>query len=363
MSASPEIDDSARPNRLRRAGMFVLAVALGSVVVAFTAWGALFLWYSPLPFAPLRLGLAIAFVLGTVASISLMRNRWRTLAVFLAVVAGLITWFLLIPPSLDRDWAREVAVLPTATIDGDLVTIRNIRNFDYRTDTDFTPRYYDKTFDLRKLESTDIIAVYWGSPAIAHLMVSFGFGGNDFIAFSIEMRPEHGEQTSMIESFFRKYELICIAADERDVIRVRTNFRTPREDVHVYRTRMPLEIQRDFFMSYVNDIDAMSREAQWYNTLDDNCTTGVLARTRSYHGVARYNWRLLLSGYAPEYLYALAGIDTSMPFEQLRQRCLVNSRAESSGDAADFSVRIREGQPKPKPYTMTEYDAARGSDH
>ena len=133
-------------------------------------------------------------------------------------------------------------------IAGDRVTLRNIRDFDYRTETDFTPRYYDRTFDLQQLDSVDLIAVYWAGDAIAHIMVSFGFAGQDFVTFSIETRKERTEGYSAIKGFFKQYELIYVVGDERDLIGVRTTYRQPREDVYLYRTRIPPERARSLFL-------------------------------------------------------------------------------------------------------------------
>ena len=125
-------------------------------------------------------------------------------------------------------------------INGDLVTIHNIRNFDYRTETDFTPRYYTKTFDLREVDSVDVIASYWMGDAIAHIFLSFGFSGKDFIAISIETRRQRHQSYSTVAGFFKQYELFYVVADERDLIRLRTNYRKdPPEDVYIYRTRAP----------------------------------------------------------------------------------------------------------------------------
>lgn len=346
--------EAARPALTRRLLGIILIAVVALIVVGMTGWGALFLYCLGLP-GPLRLTLAAAFVLGVIASFVLLRNRRHALLIFAVACAALLTWYFSRRPSNDRNWAPSVAVLPTATVNGDLIEIKNIRNFDYRTAAEFTPRYYDKTFDLTKLESADLICVYWGMPAIAHVMASFGFGGDDFVAFSIEMRNEEGEANSMLRSFFRNYELICIAADERDVIRVRTNYRSPHEQAYLFRTRLPIEDQRKVFLNYVQTIDELSRTPQWYNTIDDNCTTGVLKQTRGYKRRARYNWKILLSGYADEDAYELGMLDTSIPLAELRARGLVNKRAQAANQSADFSLRIREGVPLPPPMTMEEY--------
>ena len=182
-------------------------------------------------------------------------------SVFLAVFLLIVVWWITIPPSNNRDWQDDVAILPYATIQDNLVTIHNIRNLNYRTETDFDVHYYDKTFDLNSLDSVDFIAVYWMGDAIAHIIISFGFQETDYIAFSIETRKEKGEGYSAIKGFFKQYELIYIAGDERDLLRVRTEYRNPQEDVYLYRTRMPRDRARKLFMEYIKQINSMKENA------------------------------------------------------------------------------------------------------
>jgi hypothetical protein len=239
-------------------------------------------------------------------------------------------------------------VLPFATFDGDLVTIHNIRNFDYRTETDYTPRYYDKTYDLRRLDSADIIAVYWMGEAIAHIMVSFGFAEQDFVTVSIETRKERGEAYDTVKGFFRQYELIYIVGDERDLIRLRTNYRKePPEDAYLFRTNAPPENVRRFFLSYFKKINELKDHPEFYNTLTTNCTTNVLMHARVNPGRGAYSWKILLSGYAPLYTYERGRLDTSLSFEELKRRSHINAAAQAAEQAADFSQRIRAGVPKP----------------
>src|SRR5262249_10190001 len=222
-------------------GLIILLACIA--IVAMAGWGALAIYYSNLAGEGLRIILAAAFALFGAAVLVwylFSTRRTRPCVVFLAVFLLLVAWWSTIPPKQDRDWAPEYAKPAHATINGDLVTIHNIRNFDYRTETDFTPRYYDKTFDLRQLDSVDLIASYWIGDAIAHTIVSFGFAGKDFLALSIETRRERYESYSSIAGFFKQYELFYVVADERDLIRLRTNYRKdPPEDVYLYRTRAP----------------------------------------------------------------------------------------------------------------------------
>jgi Domain of unknown function (DUF4105) len=327
---------------LRAAGIAGLALLIAGV----TVWAALAIYYSDLGGEPLRLGLAAAFALGTLGAFLFLPNRRRTLVGFGVAFAAVLLWWTSIEPSNEREWQTEVALLPYATQDGDLITLHNVRNFDYRTEQDYVPRYDDRTFDLRQLDAVDLIAVYWAGEAIAHIMVSFGFAG-EHIAFSIETRKEKGEVYSSIAGFFRRYELIYVVGDERDLIRVRSNYRRPQEQVYLYRTRARPENARRLFLEYVGKINQLKEQPEFYNTLTTNCTTDVWYLVRALTGQLPLDWRVLLSGHFPEYAYDLGSLDTSVPFAELKARSLINDQAHAADEDPDFSDRIREGLPRP----------------
>jgi Domain of unknown function (DUF4105) len=336
---------------MRHVGGWLKALGIaciGLAVAGATVWAALAVYYSDLPGEPLRFGLAAAIPLGTLAAFLLLPNRRRTLLGFGAAFAVLLLWWTSIAPSNERDWQTDVAVLPYATRDGDLVTLHNVRNFDYRTEQDFVPRYDDRTFDLRQLDAVDLIAVYWAGDAIAHIMVSFGFAG-EHVAFSIETRKEKGEAYSSIAGFFKRYELIYVAGDERDLIRVRTSYRRPEELVYVYRTRMNPENARHLFLEYIGKINQLKDRPEFYNTLTTNCTTDVWSLVRALSDRVPLDWRVLLSGHFPEYAYDLGSLDASLTFAELRAISQINAKAHAADQASDFSARIRAGLPHPKP--------------
>jgi Domain of unknown function (DUF4105) len=327
--------------------MFLISISLA----AMTAWGALAIYYSNLTGDGLRTILAALFALFGAAFLVwylFAAKRTRPCIIFLAVFLLLVAWWSTIPPSQDRDWAPEYTKLVHATINGDLVTIHNIRNFDYRTETDFTPRYYDKTFDLRQLDSVDVIASYWMGDAIAHIFLSFGFAGKDFLAISVETRRERGESYSTIAGFFKQYELFYVVADERDLIKLRTNYRKdPPEDVYLYRTRAPADNARRLFLDYIREINSLAEKPEFYNALTTNCTTSILTHTRVNQGNLPLSWKVLLSGFVPQYLYERGAIDTSLPFEELKRRSHINAAAQAADTAPDFSQRIRATLPMP----------------
>jgi len=320
-----------------------LAVALSGV------WGSLALLYASPNTHGLGSGLALAFALFSLLALLALvfrRWRWRALAVQLLLFGLLLWWWSSIAPSNDRDWQVDMSRLPyvttEVTTEGERFKVHNIRNFDYRSEFDYTPGWYDKSFDPRKLEGIDLVAVYWMGPAIAHIFVSFAFAGGDQLAISIEARKEKGEGYSTLKGFFRQYELYYVVADERDVIRLRTNYRKdPPEDVYVYRVQGSVENGRRLFVEYINKINYLYKNPEFYNTLTTNCTTNIWLHTKVNAEHLPFSWKILASGYVPEYVYEAGKLDTSMPFAELQRSAYVNPRAQASDAAPDFSQRIR----------------------
>lgn len=330
-----------------RSTIVVGLVLLGLLTIATGGWGVLAILFSGSQDDRMRTALATAFAMAaltTLIGLGFSPWRWKALALYFALFAGLLVWWSRLEPSNERDWQPDVAVLPYATVDGELVTVHNIRNFDYRSETDYTPAWYDKRFDLRKLQGVDLIAVYWMGPAIAHVFLSFDFGGNDHLAVSIETRKEKGEGYSTLKGFFRQYELYYVVADERDVIRLRTNYRRdPPEEVYLYRLQGDIENGRRLFIEYMRIINALQTRPEFYNTLTTNCTTAIWMNTRVNPTHMPFDWKILASGYLPELLYQQGRLDShGLPFAELQQRVHVNARAQAADQAADFSQRIRE---------------------
>lgn len=330
-----------------RSATVVGLVLLGWLIVAAGGWGVLAIAYSGPHDDRLRNGLAAAVAiaaLATLIALCMPRWRWRAVGAYLVVLVVLGAWWHGLKPSNQRDWLTDVAVLPHVTIEGDVVTVHNIRNFDYRSETDYTPAWYDKRFDLRKLQGVDLVAVYWMGPAIAHTFLSFDFGGGDHLAVSIETRKEQGEGYSTLKGFFRQYELYYVVADERDVIRLRTNYRRdPPEDVYLYRLQGDLDNARRLFREYMHRINALHERPEFYNTLTTNCTTAIWMNTRVNASHLPFDWKILASGYLPEFLYQQGRLKThGLSFAELQQRAHVNARAQAADGAADFSRRIRE---------------------
>src|SRR5262245_9234987 len=130
----------------------VLGILLASpIVVALTAWAGLAIWFDGPRSRPVAGALIAAFVLGTLAAGVLVRPAWRSFGVFAALWLVVFVWWRSLAPSNDRDWQPDVARPATAELHGDLLTIHNVRDFDYRSETDFTERWETRTYDLSKL--------------------------------------------------------------------------------------------------------------------------------------------------------------------------------------------------------------------
>jgi hypothetical protein len=284
--------------------------------------------------------LALATVAGLVTS-----RRWLAVTIYAVVIALVFAWWSTIRPSNDRAWQPDVARNVTATIDNDRLVVDNVRNFNWRSDQDFDQRWEQRSYHLSQLHDVDLILSYWSGEAIAHLIVSFGFNDGRRLDFSIETRKERGEEYSTIAGFFRQYELLIIAADERDIVRVRSNVRG--EDVRIYRLRMPPKYARQLLEEYVDDVNALSREPRWYNTATGNCTTLVFGMVHTLRPGLPLDYRVLLSGYLPNYAYDVGATDTSMPFEQLRALSRIHDKAMQADGDPDYSRLVRVGIPVP----------------
>lgn len=259
----------------------------------------------------------------------------------------LAAW-LSLKPSNNRPWQDDVAKTAWAEINGDDITIHNFRYCHYRAEFDYTCDWLTRTYRLSELRGIDIAITYWGSPYIAHPIVSFWFGGNDYVAASIETRKQVGIGYSAILGFFRKYELIYLFSDERDLIRLRTNFRTG-EEVYLYRTTAGPVWSRELFLQYVQQANQLRDHPQWYNALTRNCTTVIFHFMRLIgplpNGTSRFDWRILLNGRADEMLYNGGNFDSTIPFTELKQAVHINDAARKADDSPDFSRLIRIGRP------------------
>lgn len=249
---------------------------------------------------------------------------------------------LITSPSNARDWNNDQNILPYAEIDDNLVSIHNIRNFSYASTTSYVTNYYDKVFDINKIKRAwYIVEPFSGIPGSAHTFLSFEFEDEQFISVSVEIRKEKGESYSPIKGLFNQYELMYVIADERDVIKLRSNYR--KDLVYVYPTKASKEKVQALFMDIIARANDLKDNPEFYNTITNTCTTNIVNHINKItpNRVPLFNLRILLPENSDRLAYGLGLIDTDLSFEDARVRYFINDRAMKYADYEDFSVRIR----------------------
>jgi len=306
------------------------------------AWATLAIYYSNLPTAELRLGFAAAFAVFAIWALWLSRQR-RMSVVFLVMFFGVVGWWISISPSHDREWRPEVAVMPRAFVDGDRVRITGVRSFDYRTRNDFTVRYEEREVWLSHLIALDFYVSYFTEGPVGHTFVSFIFDNAPPLAISIETRPEVGEGFAPVASLFKQFELIYVVGEERDVVGVRTNHR--REPVYLYRLNASADDARRLLLVYLARINELADQPEFYHLLTNSCTINIVRYANAAGRRGRFDIRHLLNGLIDSYLYHSGRIDTTLPFDELRRRSLINEAAQAADGTVDFPQRIRASLP------------------
>jgi hypothetical protein len=322
----------------------LIRVSLSFLLTLALLWAAAAL-YVDFPDHSIGTGLAVTILI--IAALSVFKLR-RTLAigVCVALFASVLTWWLALSPSNNRPWQRDVAETPWAEQHGDMVTLHNFRNFDYLTETNYIPNWETRTVDMSRIRGIDLFINYWGSPAIAHTILSFDFADSLPVAMSIETRKTVGQEYSAVLGFFRQFSLIYIIGDERDIVRVRTNYRVG-EDLYLYHTHASPARARGVFLDYLKSANELRYTPQWYNALTSNCTTDVIPHLEAADknvGI-KWDWRILLNGYIDHMLYEQGRFAGNLPFDELKSRAHINPAAKAADKSPDFSHLIRVNRP------------------
>jgi hypothetical protein len=340
----PSVEPRPRSFRTLLPGLLRLVIA-GLRFLFWTVlitWAALAMHYSNLPWPALRTSLAAAFVAFAVWALWLSHRRHMP-AVVVALLLGVAAWWVAIPPSHDRSWRPEVAVMPRAFVDGDRVRLTGVRNFDYRSRNDFTVRYENRDVQLSHLTGLDFYVSYWSEGLVGHTFLSFIFDNAPPLSVSIETRPEVGEGFNPIASIFKQFELIYVVGDERDLVSVRTNHR--RESVYLYRLNTSAENTRRLLLVYLDRINELADKPEWYHLLSNSCTINIIRYANAAGREGRFEISHFLNGLIDSYLYYSGRVDTTLPFDELRRRSLINEAAQTADGAADFPQRIRAALP------------------
>lgn len=287
--------------------------------------------------------MAVGLLVVCAGAFRFIKHSWLAVLFDFALFGVVLIWWLRIPPSNDRDWQADVARLPKATFDHDIVRIDNIRNFDYHSSDDYTEHWESRTYDLDQIVGVDLFLSFWGPKLIAHTIASWEFADGRHLAISIETRKEQGEQYSAVRGLFRQFELYYVVADERDLIGLRTSYRGER--VFLYHIRTTPATARALLVDYLASVNKLAQQPQWYNALTENCTTKIHYHYNDVASAKAFSWKILLNGYFDELLYDNGQIDTSLPLAELRSRSDITERAKAAADDPEFSARIRDGLP------------------
>ena len=250
--------------------LFVAWGVTGLILLLATLLGALFLFFSLQPSAWLSITAACLLPILVLVAMIVLRKPWQGVVAAILVLAVPFTWFFLLTPTNQRDWQDSVARVPVVDFDGDIATIRDQRAFRYRAADDYDIDWVERSYDLDQLTGVDVMFVYWGSPDIAHTMLSFAFSTGPRLVVSVETRMESGEQYGALRSFFKQYELIYILADERDVVALRTNHRD--EDVYIFPLPIKPIQRRELLVEILTRANELGREPDFYRTIGANCT-------------------------------------------------------------------------------------------
>jgi len=322
----------------------VLLALLMLVAFFLTVWAAAALYFDS-PIAPLRTPAALLYLVVVLGGLlSLRRGHFGLVLAFVGFAVVALWWFSL-KPSGDRIWQPDNAQTAWAEIAGDHITIHDFRNCSYVTEKDYTCQWETRSFDLANLTGADLFITWWGPTLIAHPIVSFDFGAQGHVPISIETRDVVGQGYSAIRGFFRQYELAYIVSDERDVVRLRTNFRKD-EEVYLFRTTVPPELTRKIFLDYLQRVNELHRQPEWYNAVTNNCTTNIDVSASQAQGRSNvWDWRVLLNGKMDEMLYERDRLVTGgLPLPALKAQAHINAAGIAADDSPQWSQLIRVGR-------------------
>ncbi|AXI48792.1 hypothetical protein C1J03_06890 [Sulfitobacter sp. SK012] len=324
---------------------FPFAVLFLTVAYA-TAWGTLALWYK-LPGPNLVVGVAaVSFgIFGISTLIAFFTSlRWRWFWVFgVSLVALNVWWNTLVPPA-DGNWTPDVARQVTGTIDGDILTLHNVRAFNWRTVDDFDENWVTRTYDLSQTESADLFMSYWAGPEMAHFMVSFGFANGDYLTWSMEVRREVGSSFSPTADFFKAHTIAVIAAEERDIVGLRSNIK--KERVQIFRGQHDPNDTR-LIEAYVAAANEVAEKPRWFNSVFTNCSRSVIMLARHVGIKVPFDYRVIVNGYFPNFLYDHGKLNSDVSIEELYHLGDITERALANGLTDNFSTAIRKDVPMP----------------
>lgn len=321
---------------------------LSLILILCFLWLAVFIWVHQ----PVHLWVSVALILfWFLLTLFTLFAQKKQLAFakylkfsFLLLFLASLSYYFLLEPRNDRKWQDETAKIIQFEFKDGHVEIENVRNFIWRTPTDYDIQWEKRRYQIEKINSVDLIVSYFMKGPIAHVFVTFGFENGEHLAFSLEVRQEEHETFSTIGGFVRQYELALVVGDENDVIYSRSNVRG--EDVYLYPIKMQQNEMQLLFLEYLNKANRLNHHPVWYNTLMSNCTTIMFDLIEHATGEIPRDYRILLPGLLPLYLNDNQLIKTEKNFTDWQKQAYLNPKVEHIQNIADiesqyFSQKIR----------------------
>lgn len=329
-------------------GLRLIATGLLLCVLAFlTVWGSLALWFQmPGPTVVRLLSAGVFAFLGLAALAALLNLATRRWLLTFGVAFGALAvfWASLVPP-VDGDWSPELTRQVSGTIEADTLTLRNVRDFEWRSDSDFTEVWTTESYDLGSIETVDLYMSYWGGPTMAHLMTSFGFADGRYLAWSVEVRRSVGGEFSPVGDFFKSNPIAIVASEEKDVVGLRSNIQ--KADVYMFRLDVEPDAARRFLEEYVRQANRLTERPRFFNSVFSNCSMTVLQMAKAVGADLPFDWRLIVNGYLPDYLYRRDAMNSDLSLEALYDLGDITEHARGHGLTEGFSEAIRVDVPNP----------------
>lgn len=329
------------------------SMVVGSLFTLTSLWVLLFIWVHQ----PFSVTLASAFILVWIVLVGLIfyiykkqpEQRAKVLTLYFFAFCVVLLIFFSMTAKNDRIWRPENTELMNFRFVDGQVEIDNVRNFIWQDNEQYEVQWEKRRYRLDDLQSVDLVISHFIPGPIAHVFVSFGFANGEYLSLSLEVREELGEGFSTIGGFFRQYELALVVGDENDLIFSRTNIRG--EELYIYPLKMEqIEIQM-MFLEYLNKANRLRHQPRWYNTLVSNCTTILFDLTEHATGSIPRDYRVLLPGLLPSYLYDHGLVSQAISLEQWRKMAHVNPKTKhlNTGlqtENTNFSKLIRQDLPR-----------------
>jgi hypothetical protein len=274
-----------------------------------------------------------------------MKRKIGMIVVLILVVFVIL--YQIPQPSNDRDWTIDQQQIPRVKLEGDRVSIENVRDFQYRSPTDYERRFVTRQFSLSKVRTVDfVLSQYAEWRGMAHAFLTFGYeveGGSEleYLAISVEIRKEKGEEYSPVLGMFKQYELAYVIATETDVIQLRTHHR--QEPIYLYPIQVEEHYVQQLLKSMLQQTHQLEDTPEFYHTVNNSCMSNIAKHVNLIQpDLVPFGMGTVFPGFADDIVLERNLLSTDVEdIELVREYYRINERALKSIEGQSFSQRIR----------------------